>query len=110
EAGGLFRLLVADGRAAELHQVRRFTHAWEAAATLRLRNGDESVLDDYAAHGRITGGPREDMIDQAFTHWRAARADGESIVVMAADHTTVDALALRARAERVAAGQVEHDR
>jgi hypothetical protein len=33
EAGGLFRLLVADSRAAELHQVRRFTHPWEADAT-----------------------------------------------------------------------------
>jgi conjugative relaxase-like TrwC/TraI family protein len=109
EAGGLFRTLVADSRAAELHQVRRFSDPWEAAATLRLRNGDESVLDDYDAHGRITGGTREDMVDQAFTHWRAARAGGESIVVMAADHATVDALALRARAERVAAGEVEPD-
>src|SRR5207237_8111897 len=36
EAGGLFRLLVADSRAAELHQVRRFTHPWEADATVRL--------------------------------------------------------------------------
>lgn len=107
EAGGLFRLLVADNRAAELHQVRRFTHPWEAQATLRLRNGDESVLGDYDAHGRIAGGSREEMIDQAFTDWRAARAAGESIVVMAADHATVDALALRSRSERVAAGEVE---
>ncbi|HKN91426.1 MAG TPA: AAA family ATPase, partial [Acidimicrobiia bacterium] len=109
EAGGLFRLLVADSRAAELHQVRRFTHPWEADTTLRLRNGDESVLDDYDTHGRIAGGSREDMVDQAFAHWRAARAAGESIVVMAADHASVDALALRARAERVAAGEVEPD-
>src|SRR5581483_7920141 len=109
EAGGLFRLLVADSRAAELHQVRRFTDPWEAAATLRLRQGDESVLDDYDAHGRIAGGSREAMVDQAFAHWRAARAAGQSIVIMAADHTTVDALALRARAERVAAGDVEPD-
>jgi conjugative relaxase-like TrwC/TraI family protein len=109
EAGGLFRLLVADSRAAELHQVRRFTHPWEASATLRLRNGDESVLDDYDGHGRIAGGPREGMVDQAFAHWRSARAAGESMVVMAADHATVDALALRARSERVAAGEVEPD-
>ena len=109
EAGGLFRLLVADSRAAELHQVHRFRDPWEAAANLRLRNGDDTVLDDYDAHGRIAGGTREDMVDQAFTHWRSARAAGQSIVVMAADHATVDALALRARAERVAAGEVEPD-
>jgi conjugative relaxase-like TrwC/TraI family protein len=107
EAGGLFRLLAADSRAAELNQVRRFTHRWEAEATLRLRNGDESVLDDYDAHDRIAGGTREDMVDQAFTRWRAARDDSESIVVMAADHATVDALALRARTLRVATGEVE---
>ncbi|HVW32421.1 MAG TPA: MobF family relaxase [Acidimicrobiia bacterium] len=40
EAGGLFRLLVADSRATELHQVRRFLHPWEAKATLALRDGD----------------------------------------------------------------------
>jgi hypothetical protein len=49
------------------------------------------------------------MIDEAFAAWRAAHTAGESIVVVAADHATVDALALRARAERVAAGEVEPD-
>jgi hypothetical protein len=49
------------------------------------------------------------MIDAAFAYWRSARNAGESIVVMAADHATVDALALRARAERVAADGVEPD-
>ena len=109
EAGGLFRLLVADSHAAELSGVRRFSHPWEANATLRLRQGDDTVLGDYQAHGRISGGSRDDMIDEAFATWRAARTAGESIVVVAADHATVDALALRARADRVAAGEVEPD-
>jgi conjugative relaxase-like TrwC/TraI family protein len=109
EAGGLFRLLVADSHAAELSRVRRFSHPWEANATLRLRQGDDSVLGDYQAHGRIHGGSRAHMIDEAFAAWRAARTAGESIVVVAADHATVDALALRARAERVASGEVEPD-
>ncbi len=107
EAGGLFRLLVADSRAAELHDVRRFIHPWEAKASLALRDGDDSALHDYQAHGRISGGTRQDMIDDAFSTWRTARAAGESIVVVAPDHATVDALAMRARAERVAAGEVE---
>jgi len=107
DAGGLFRLLVADSRAVELHRVRRFTRPWEAKATLRLRQGDDSVLGDYQAHGRITGGSRDEMIDAAFATWRTARAAGESVVVLAPDHTTVDALALKARAERVAVGEVE---
>src|SRR5207302_5571455 len=70
---------------------------------------DDSVLSDYDAHGRISGGTREDMIEDAFSTWCTARAAGESIVVVAADHATVDALAMRARAERVAAGEVEPD-
>jgi conjugative relaxase-like TrwC/TraI family protein len=107
EAGGLFRLLVADSRAAELHHVHRFAAPWESAASLRLRKGDDSVLGDYSAHGRIHGGPREAMLDDAYSSWWAARAAGESVVVLAPDHATVDALALRARAERVAAGEVE---
>jgi hypothetical protein len=107
EAGGLFRLLVSDSRAADLKQVRRFAHRWEAAASLRLRNGDDSVLEDYDAHGRIAGGTRDQMLDAAYSTWWSARAAGESVVIVAPDHTTVDALALRARAERVAAGEVQ---
>src|SRR5947209_19872581 len=107
EAGGLFRLLAADSRAAELHQVRRFVHPWEAKASLALRDGDDSVLGEYEAHRRISGGTREEMIDEAFSIWRDARAAGQSIVVVAPDHATVDALTMRARAERIATGEVE---
>jgi len=38
--GGIFRTLVADHGAHELETVRRFHHAWEAAASLRLREGN----------------------------------------------------------------------
>jgi hypothetical protein len=71
------------------------------------RPGPSADVWSVAPEVSVAGGPREDMVDQAFAHWRAARSAGESIVVMAADHATVDALALRARAERVAAGEVE---
>ena len=105
-AGGLFATLVSDRGAAELSTVRRFTAAWERAASLHLRAGDRSILPAYARHGRILGGDRQGMIDAAFEAWSTARAKGASVVVMAADHDTVDALALRARAARVAAGEV----
>ena len=106
-AGGLFRLLVADTNAAELTDARRFVEPWEAAATLRLRRGDVSVVHEYERHGRLAGGSREDMVDAAFATWQRCRERGESVVVLAHDHLTVDALALRARAVRVAAGEVE---
>ena len=108
-AGGLFATLVGDRGAAELTTVRRFTHAWERAASLRLRAGDLAILPAYARHGRILGGDRQAVLDTAFDAWSQARAEGRSVVVMAADHDTVDVLALRARAARVAAGEVFPD-
>ena len=37
DAGGLFRLLAADAKTAELTGIRRFADPWEADATRRLR-------------------------------------------------------------------------
>ncbi|HSH60711.1 MAG TPA: AAA family ATPase, partial [Acidimicrobiales bacterium] len=109
EAGGLFRLLAAETKAAELTGVRRFHAAWEREASLRLRDGDRTVIEQYYQHGRVVGGELAVMVDEAFERWRWARARGESVVVCAADHATVDELAMRARASRVAAGEVEAD-
>ena len=39
--------------------------AWEQAASLRLRDGDASVLAEYDQHGRIRGGEPEQMMDAA---------------------------------------------
>ena len=35
--GGLFAELCANGRVEELERLHRFTHPWEAAASLQLR-------------------------------------------------------------------------
>jgi len=106
EAGGLFRLLVHDHNV-ELIGVRRFHAEWERAASLRLRNHDPSVLTVYEDHGRVIGGDKTAILDEAFSRWRQARGGGESVVVCAPDHATVDAVARRCRAARVAAGEVE---
>ncbi len=108
EAGGLFRLLAADG-ATELTGVRRFDQEWERAASLQLRDRNPNVVAVYEEQGRIVGGDRSVMVAEALDRWDYARAAGESVVVCAADHATVDAIAARARAVRVAAGEVEPD-
>ncbi|HEY5274302.1 MAG TPA: AAA family ATPase [Acidimicrobiales bacterium] len=105
--GGLFRTLVGDHGAAELETVRRFDRAWEAAASLRLRARDVSVLALYAEHDRIGGGSRQTAMEEAFATWRDARAGGCSVLVMAGDNATAEAFARRARAERVSSGEVE---
>jgi conjugative relaxase-like TrwC/TraI family protein len=106
EAGGLFRLL-ADTGAVELSGVRRFSHDWERHASLRLRARDPAVIATYDQHGRIRGCDRLEALDAAYTAWVDARAVGQSVVVCASDHATVDATSCRIRAHRVAAGQVE---
>ncbi len=107
EAGGLFRLLASETEAAELSGVRRFHAAWEREASLRLRDRDKTVVEEYLERGRVVGGERSVMVDEAFERWQWTRARGESVVVCAADHATVDELAMRARAARVEAGEVE---
>ncbi len=107
EAGGLFRLLAAETEAAELSGVRRFHAEWERDASLRLRDGDRAVVEEYFQHGRVVGGERQVMLDEAFERWQWSRGRGDSVVVCAADHASVDELATRARAARVAAGEVE---
>ena len=108
-AGGLFRLLATDALAATLTEVRRFAAPWEADASLGLRVGDRRAASTYDDHGRLVGGGREEMLDAAFTAWAEARTNGESVALLAHDHTTVDALARRARAALVARGDVESD-
>ena len=51
--GGMFEHLTdkLGGQVIELTELHRFTHPWEAAATLRLRAGDPGVLDTYARAG-----------------------------------------------------------
>ncbi|MGH9192073.1 MAG: MobF family relaxase [Acidimicrobiales bacterium] len=106
EAGGLFRLL-ADARAVELSGVRRFSHGWERQASLRLRARDPAVLATYDQHGRIRACDRLGALDAAFDAWVDAGAVGQSVVVCATDHATVDAVSRRIRAHRVAAGEVD---
>jgi len=106
EAGGLFRLLAND-HSIELTGVRRFRAEWERAASLRLRDRDPAVLDVYEQYGRVVGGDKVAILDEAFARWQQARTAGESVVVCAGDHATVDAIARRCRAARVCAGEVE---
>jgi conjugative relaxase-like TrwC/TraI family protein len=111
QAGGAFKLL-ADDRgpdAPTLHQVNRFTHDWEADATLRLRRGDPSVAATYLTHGRLQAGQREDMLDLLFDAWATDTNAGRRTLMLAADTQTVTDLNTRARANRVATGEVSAD-
>ena len=108
EAGGAFRLLVADRGdvVPELGDVQRFQAEWEKAASLGLRLGKEDAIVAYEAHGRVTGGEREAVLDELYRAWKTDIDQGRESLMIAPDSATVSELNGRARADRVAAGQV----
>jgi conjugative relaxase-like TrwC/TraI family protein len=106
-AGGAFHLLAKDrDDAAQLHDVRRFRHEWERAASLDLRHGHADAAGTYAEHGRVQGGDREYMLDLLYEAWRGDIRDGKRSLMIAGDSQTVLDLNNRARADRVTAGEV----
>lgn len=108
EAGGIFELIAHQVVAsAVLSRVRRFDNGWERAASLRLRKGDASVLDEYDRRGRITGGTAGEAEDAAFAAAIADRARGLSVYLLADTNEVTARLAGRVRDQLVAAGQVD---
>jgi len=109
EAGGMFGALVRDrdGRAPELSDVRRFSHDWEKKASVELRGGSPEAIDAYGAHGRITEGSRDEMLDALYRRWKEDTEAGRTSLMIAGDLGSVSELNVRARADRIAAGEVE---
>ncbi|WP_156023417.1 MobF family relaxase [Terracoccus sp. 273MFTsu3.1] len=106
-AGGAFKLVATDrDDAPELHDVRRFRHEWERAASLKLRVGAKGVAGEYARQGRVRGGDRESMLDELFADWTDDVSAGRRSLMVAADTTTVADLNRRARAHAVSQGRV----
>jgi AAA domain len=65
ENGGGMSLLTDALGYVRLTEPVRFRSEWEQQASLRLRDGDTTVLADYDQHGRIVGGDPEQMMDAA---------------------------------------------
>ncbi len=94
-AGDMFAELVHDPDALTHHltELHRFTHPWEADATLKLRDRDPNVADTYDRHHRIHAHRDLDTaIERLARH--AARLHTHGIDVLVLTHTrhTVDRL------------------
>ena len=100
-------LLAARLGYARLAEPVRFRHAWEQAASLRLRDGDASVLAEYDQHGRIIGGDPEQMMDAAAAAYVALTAGGTDTLLMAADHALRRELNRRIRDDLITVGIVQ---
>ncbi len=108
ESAGMFAALVRDrdGLAPALSDVRRFAHDWEKAASVELRQASPDAIDAYTAHGRISEGSHEEMLDALYLSWKDDTAAGRTSLMIAGDLGSVSELNSRARADRIATGEV----
>lgn len=108
EAGGAFALVAGDrgDLAPRLDEVRRFADEWEKIASLDLRLGRPQAIDAYQAHGRITGGNRDELLEAVHQAWKTDIEAGRSSLMIAGDSATVAELNRRARADRIRNGEV----
>ena len=105
--GGLFTEICATGRTIELERIHRFTHRWEAAASLRLRHGDLRALDAYETHGRIIPGSFDEHLDAVAVEWMRRHAVGETVAITAATNDHVDAINRSVRQHRARTGDTD---
>ena len=107
--GGLFAELCANGRVDELERLHRFTHHWEAAASLLLRSGDGRALDAYEANGRIVPGDLDTHLARMASRWIQDHDQGMSVALVASTNDHVDAINRAVQAARLTAGHFEPD-
>ena len=104
--GGLLAELCRNGRVLELERVHRFTHAWEAAASLLLRSGDRRAFDAYEAHGRIIAGLLDSHLERMAAAWLDSHERGDSIGLVASRNDHVDMINRAVQAARLASGDL----
>ncbi|WP_188037165.1 MobF family relaxase [Actinotalea sp. JY-7885] len=106
DVGGAFGMLARRGPTAELTSLWRFNQPWEARASLELRRAHPAALDAYEAHGAITAGDHDAMLDAATDAVTTASEHGRVAVLQAVDNRTVRELNARIRADRITPGIV----
>src|SRR5260370_15924823 len=91
----------------QLAEPVRFTAQWERDASLRLRQGDATALDDYDQHGRIHGARPEEAMDQAVKAYIASYLAGRDVILAAADWARCRELSARIRDDLIHLGLVD---
>ncbi|MFI6984189.1 MobF family relaxase [Embleya sp. NPDC050154] len=113
ESGGVLRHLQRHATGAELTSVWRFREpdgtprTWEVDASLRLRDGDVTVVEEYLRHDRVHDGSLQSMTDRVYRDWHADTAAGRVSLMIASTNALAGELSARARADRVLTGEVE---
>jgi len=107
--GGLFAEVCALTRVQQLGVVHRFTQRWEQTASLQLRHGHLTVLDDYEQHGRITAGSFEKHLERVAADWVEHHQAGRTVAVTATTNSEVDHINSAIQQARLAAGHLDPD-
>ncbi len=89
------------------NQIHRFTHRWEAEASLQLRVGDPRALDAYQAHGRIRAGTIDEHLAWIGERWIASHQPGHTTALVASTNEHVDRLNAVVQTARVTAGHLD---
>ena len=110
EGGGAMMLLADRLGYVQLAEPVRFTAAWERAASLRLRRGDATALDEYDQHGRIRGAPPDHAMDQTARAYVASYLTGRNVLLIAADWARCRELSRRIRDDLIHLGLVDDGR
>lgn len=107
--GGLLAELCGTGRVDHLERLHRFTHPWEAAASLQLRAGDPTALDAYETHGRLIAGTLDTHLEHISHAWIDHHQHDQTIAVVASTNDHVDTINHAVQQARLAAGHLTPD-
>ncbi|WP_075333723.1 MobF family relaxase [Pseudonocardia sp. Ae717_Ps2] len=106
-AGGAMDLLATAGSSYELTDARRFSAGWERDASLRLREADQTVLQDYHQHGRLLdAGDRDGAEESAARAWLADTLAGRRSLLLVDSNDQAARVSAGVRAELVRLGRV----
>lgn len=108
--GGALPDLIEHAKSYGLAEVRRFRNAWEGPASLGLRAGDDAVLGEYEARGRIrAGGDESEAESAALRAWTADVVEGRESLLLVGSNDAAGRVSGMARAELVRLGRVTED-
>lgn len=109
-AGGM-DLAATAGPRYELTETRRFTNQWEGAASLRLREHDQTVLGEYHRQGRLIDGGAVEQTEQAAARaWLADTLDGRRSLLIVDSNEQAARLSAEIRARLVDLGLIDDNR
>jgi hypothetical protein len=110
ESGGGLTLLARRLGYVQLAEAVRFAARWERDASLRLRAGDATALDDYHQHGRIRGAVPEQAMDDAVRTYVAHYLAGDDVLLMISDRERCREASRRVRDNLIHLGIVDDSR